>query len=43
MLDDTEVKKDITSYLHTGSNTIVYYALDYYGNEVKNEYVVVKK
>jgi hypothetical protein len=34
---------DITSYLKPGENIIEYYALDYYGNESRNEYVIYKK
>ena len=41
LVDD--VKLDITSYLHEGTNTVEYYAVDYYGNEVGEEYVVIKK
>jgi hypothetical protein len=37
------VKLDITKYLKSGTNTVQYYAVDYYGNEIGEEYVVIKK
>ena len=43
VLDDGQVTLDITSDLKTGVNTVEYYAVDYYGNEFREEYVVIKK
>ena len=37
------VKLDITKYLKSGTNTVEYYAVDYYGNEIGQEYVIIKK
>ncbi len=43
VLDDGQVTLDITSDLKDGVNTVEYYAVDYYGNEIGLEYVVIKK
>ena len=43
VLDEGQVTLDITSNLNPGFNTVEYYAIDYYGNEIGEEYVVVKK
>lgn len=37
------VKLDITQYLNSGVNTVEYYAVDYYGNEIGEEYIIIKK
>lgn len=37
------VKLDITKYLNDGVNTVEYYAVDYYGNEIGEEYIIIKK
>ena len=43
VLDEGQVALDITSDLKDGVNTVEYYAIDYYGNEIGLEYVVIKK
>ena len=43
VLEESEVALDITSELQLGFNTVEYYAIDFYGNEWNEEYVVVKK
>ena len=43
VLEEGQVALDITSDLKDGVNTIEYYAIDYYGNEFSEEYVVIKK
>jgi hypothetical protein len=43
VLDEGQVALDITSDLKDGVNTVEYYAVDYYGNEIGLEYVVIKK
>ena len=43
VLDEGQVTLDITSDLKDGVNTVEYYAVDYYGNEIGLEYVVIKK
>ena len=43
VLDEGQVTLDITSDLKTGINTVEYYAVDYFGNEIGTEYVIIKK
>ena len=43
VLDEGQVTLDITSNLNPGFNTVEYYAIDYYGNEIGEEYVIIKK
>ena len=43
VLDEGQVTLDITSDLQEGYNTVEYYAIDFYGNEIGEEYVVIKE
>ena len=43
VLNEGQVTLDITSNLKEGYNTVEYYAIDFYGNEIGEEYVVIKE
>lgn len=41
VLDEGQVSLDITSQLNPGANIVEYYAIDFYGNEIGEEYVII--
>ena len=43
VLDEGQLTLDITSDLNPGVNTVEYYAIDYYGNEWNEQYVIIKQ